>query len=237
MAFYEPWHGCHRYSDGCKFCYIHKGDYKRGIDTDKFTISPSFHNLIKKKKNGEYLLKSGKKIYMCFCSDFFLPEADSFRPEVWSMIKTRKDLNFFFLTKRIDRFPEVIPQDWGLGYENVTIGCTVENQLVANYRLSLFNTFPIKHKNIILQPLLEEVDISDYLKDIELVVVGGESDKNARPLNYDWVLKIREQCIKTKTPFQFRQCGTHFIKDGKLYTIPTKLLSAQAKKANIDYQI
>ena len=31
---------------------------------------------------------------------------------------------------------------------------------------------------------------------MELVVVGGQSDNNARPLNYDWVLDIREQCIK-----------------------------------------
>lgn len=31
---------------------------------------------------------------------------------------------------------------------------------------------------------------------IELVVVGGESDRHARPLHYDWVLDIREQCLR-----------------------------------------
>ncbi len=68
-------------------------------------------------------------------------------------------------------------------------------------------------------------------------MVGGESDRNARPLDYNWVLDIREQCIQKKVNFEFRQCGTHFIKDGKNYTIQTKDLTKQAKLANIDYNV
>ena len=26
MAVWNPWRGCHRHSEGCKYCYIHKGD-------------------------------------------------------------------------------------------------------------------------------------------------------------------------------------------------------------------
>jgi len=37
MARWDPWRGCHRYSEGCKFCYIHKGDAKRGVDTNHIT--------------------------------------------------------------------------------------------------------------------------------------------------------------------------------------------------------
>ena len=44
-----------------------------------------------------------------------------------------------------------------------------------------------------------------YLDDIELVVVGGESDYYARPLHYDWVLDIREQCVRKNVSFEFRQ--------------------------------
>lgn len=65
--------------------------------------------------------------------------------------------------------------------------------------------------------VLEKINIKDYLDDIELVVVGGESDYNARVLDYEWVLDIREQCIEKNVNFEFRQCGTNFIKDGKLY--------------------
>ena len=89
--------------------------------------------------------------------------------------------------------------------------------------------------NIICQPLIERVDISKYLDNIELVAVGGESDRNARPLDYAWVLSIREQCIAHKVHFEFRQCGTHFIKDGKKYVLATRDLCSQARKANINY--
>lgn len=113
--------------------------------------------------------------------------------------------------KRAKRFLKCIPDDWNDGHDNVTVGCTVENQKRADCRLALFSTMPIKHKNSICQPLIENINIKQYLKNIELVVVGGESDRNARPLNYDWVLSIREQCIETQTHFEFGQCGTHFF--------------------------
>lgn len=40
-------------------------------------------------------------------------------------------------------------------------------------------------------------------------------DPNASPLYYDWVLSVREQCIRQKVDFEFRQCGTHYVKDEK----------------------
>jgi len=66
--------------------------------------------------------------------------------------------------------------------------------------------------------------------------VGGESDYYARPFDYDWALDIREQCIRKKVSFEFRQCGTHFIKDGKKYKLQTKDLCSQARKADINFK-
>lgn len=86
------------------------------------------------------------------------------------------------------------------------------------------------------QPLIERVDLEPYLDGVELVVVGGESDRNARPLDYDWVLDIREQCIRKRVNFEFRQCGTHFIKDGRQYKLQTKDLCRQARLAGINYK-
>ena len=128
-----------------------------------------------------------------------------------------------------------IPDDWNDGYDNVVVCCTIENQSNVDRRLSLFQTLPIRHKCITAQPLIEHIDIEKYLDDIELVVVGGESDYYGRPLDYDWVLDIREQCIRQNVSFEFRQCGTHFIKDGKMYRLQIKDLCIQAKKASIDY--
>lgn len=235
MAMWNPWRGCKKCSEGCLHCYIHKGDVKRNIDTESIIKTKDFNKPIEKLKNGNYKMKSGL-IYVCFSTDFLIEEADNWRPECFKMIKERQDCTFLFLTKRIDRFDKCIPSDWGNGYDNVVIGCTIENQKNADYRLSIFNKLPIKHKCIIAQPLLENINIEKYLDGIELVIVGGESDINARPLNYDWVLNIREACIKKEVNFEFRQCGTYTIKDGKTYKLQTKDLTRQAKLANINYE-
>lgn len=234
MAMWNPWRGCHKYSEGCKFCYIHKGDNKHGVDTNNVVKTDNFNAPIEKDKKGEYKIKSGQTVYLCFSTDFLIEDADQWRNDCWSMIRERPDLHFIFLTKRIERFIQCIPDDWDDGYDNVTVGCTIENQDRADFRLSIFSKLPIKHKNIICQPLIQEVSIEKYLDEVELVVVGGESDYNARPLNYDWVLSIRKQCIDKNVRFEFRQCGTHFIKDSKSYTLNVRELCSQAKKANIN---
>jgi len=235
MAMWSPWRGCRKCSDGCLHCYIHKGDAKRNINTNDIVQTKDFSKPIEKLKNGNYKMKSGI-VYLCFSSDFLIEEADIWRRECWAMIRARQDCTFLFLTKRIERFMQCIPDDWGSGYENVVVCCTIENQRNADQKLSIFRSLPIKHKCITAQPLLESINIEQYLEDIELVVVGGESDPLARPLHYDWVLDIREQCIQKNVSFEFRQCGTHFIKDGKQYKLLTKDLCSQAKAAGINYQ-
>lgn len=236
MVVWEPWRGCHRYSEGCKFCYIHMADYKRNIDTNNVVKTKNFDKIIQKNKKGEYKVKSKEMVYVCFSSDFLIDEADDYRDECWKMIKERQDLTFLFLTKRIERFTKCIPDDWNDGYDNVIVGVSIENQKNADFRLSIFNQLPIKHKNIICQPLIEPINLAPYLKNIELVVVGGESHPFARPLNYDWVLDIREQCILNYTPFEFRQCGTNFIKEGRIQKLATKDLIKYARSMKIDFK-
>lgn len=234
MAMWNPWRGCHKCSEGCLYCYIHKGDAKRGVNTAEIVRTKDFSKPVGKKKNGEYKMKPGM-VYMCFSTDFLIEEADEWRGACWQMIRERQDCTFLFLTKRIDRFMNCIPEDWGSGYENVVICCTVENQKNADRKLRIFRDLPIRHKCITAQPLIEAIQIEEYLDDIELVVVGGESDRDARPLDYAWVLDIREQCVRKGVSFEFRQCGTHFIKDGKLYKLQTRELCSQARKADINY--
>ncbi len=117
------------------YCYIHKGDAKRGMDTGAIVKLDGFDAPVRKTKKGEYKMKPGQTVYVCFSTDFFIEEADEWRKECWEMMRERPDLHFLFLTKRIERFWNCIPDDWGDGYENVTIGCTVENQARADERL------------------------------------------------------------------------------------------------------
>ncbi|WP_278452279.1 DUF5131 family protein [Thomasclavelia spiroformis] len=235
MAIWNAWRGCRKCSEGCLHCYIHKGDIKRGIDTSDIVKTKDYNKPIERFKNGNYKMKSGI-VYTCFSTDFLIEEADEWRKECWNMIKERSDCTFLFLTKRINRFMECIPNDWDKGYDNVVVCCTIENQKNADYKLSIFKDLPIRHKCITAQPLLEKIDIEKYLDDIELVVVGGESDFKARPLYYDWILDIRNQCIRKNVNFEFRQCGTYTIKDGKKYKLSTRDLCKQAKLANINYK-
>lgn len=235
MPMWNPWRGCKKCSEGCLHCYIHKGDAKRGVDTSMIVKTKDFDKPIAQLKKGGYKMKPGL-VYLGFSTDFLIEEADAWRGECWRMIKERSDCTFLFLTKRIERFAQCIPEDWGDGYENVTVCCTIENQHNADKKLSVFRSLPIKHKCITAQPLIERVNLEPYLDGVELVVVGGESDKDARPLDYDWVIDIREQCIRKQVDFEFRQCGTYFIKDGRQYKLQTKDLCKQARLAGINYR-
>ncbi len=234
MARWDPWRGCKRYSAGCRYCYIHRGDAKRKVDTADIVKTDQFDKPTRKKKDGSYAMAPGV-VHLCFSSDFLLPEADRWREACWKMIKERSDCTFLFLTKRIERFPECLPDDWHDGYDNVVVCCTVEDQESADHRLAIFSELPIKHKQITAQPLLESIDIKRHLDGIECVLVGGESGRQARLLDYAWVLGIRDQCVRKNVSFIFRQCGTHFAKDGKQYKLRVKDLVRQAKLAGIDH--
>ncbi len=236
---WNPWHGCTKISEGCRNCYVYRQDemYGSAISSNICRKTADFNLPIKRKRNGTYKIESKQEILTCFTSDFFLNDADLWRNDCWEMIKQRSDCHFYFFTKRIDRFYQCLPQDWQDGYENVTIGCTVENQQVADYRLPIFLQAPIKKRLIIAAPILEQIDLTKYLSDkIQEVSVGGESGENARICNYDWILDIRDQCIEHNVSFTFHQTGANFVKDGRSYRIKRCYQKQQAQKANIDFQ-
>jgi protein gp37 len=232
---WNPWHGCHRISAGCAHCYVYRMDAKHGKDATKVERTSGFYLPVSHARDGSYKIPPGSFIWTCFTSDFLLADADIWRGEAWRMIRERSDCEFLFITKRITRFSQCMPEDWGEGYPNVSISCTVENQAMADERLMVFRDLPIRHKQIVCEPLLEKIDLSGYLGDwVESVTVGGESGDEARMCDYDWILDIRRQCIEVDVPFRFKQTGAHFIKDGKRYWIRRAMQHAQARKANIN---
>ena len=150
------------------------------------------------------------------------------------MIRERTDIDFLILTKRIDRFLVSLPEDWGEGYDNVNIGCTVENQELADYRLPLFLSYPIKRRFIACAPLLEAIDLTPYLHGVQHVTVGGETGRDARVCDYDWVLNIREQCAKANVTFWFKSTGSLFRRDGVAEKINPFNQTSAAKELGID---
>jgi len=235
---WNPWHGCRKLSEGCANCYVYRGDARRGRDSSVITKNQCFDLPICKNRKGEYKIPSGSVIATCFTSDFFLEEADEWRKEAWEMIRQRPDLQFFFITKRIDRFYVNLPDDWGDGYNNVSIGCTVENQDRTDYRLPLFKAMPVKRRTIICEPILERIDLSPYLDaSFVQVVTGGESGNESRPCDFDWITELRDLCEERGVSFWFKQTGSKFIKDGRLHIINRRMQHSQARKAGININV
>lgn len=230
------WHGCHKISEGCLHCYVYRRDSKYDIDSSQVRKTKAFRLPVERKQDGTYKIPPGALLWTCFTSDFFIEEADPWRIEAWAMMKVRPDINFVIVTKRVNRILQCLSPDWGNGYENVTVYCTVENQRQAKLRLPIFRKLPIIHKGIICEPLLEAINLKPWLgKGIEHVIVGGESGNDARPCHFDWVMQIRKDCIEQNIHFTFKQTGTSFIKDNKHYQIPRKDQMPQARKANMDF--
>lgn len=240
------WHGCHKKSEGCQHCYVYRRDAEYEKNSNVVTKTASFNLPVRRNRKGEWKVPSGTLMWTCFTSDFFIEDADEWRVDAWHMIRQRSDLHFFMVTKRPERILQCLPKDWderlwvdeygsGIGYEHVTICCTMENQRRTDERLPLFRDLPIRHKAIVCEPLLENIDFRGGLGSwCEQVTVGGESGPDARVCDYSWVLNIRKQCVAADVPFHFKQTGAHFRKDGLLYNIPRKLQMAQAHRAGID---
>lgn len=229
------WHGCHKKSEGCLHCYVFRRDSEFEKDSTVVTKTANFNLPVRRDRKGNWKVPPGTLMFTCFTSDFFIEEADEWRKEAWSMIRSRSDLLFYMVTKRPERVLQCLPDDWGDGYENVTLCCTMENQRRADERLPLFSDLPFCHKAIICEPLLESIDFRGLLGSwCEQVTVGGESGHNARICDYDWVLDIRKQCMEMNVPFHFKQTGAHFRKDSKIYNIPRNHQMSQAKRAAID---
>ncbi|MEG0736639.1 MAG: DUF5131 family protein [Longicatena sp.] len=230
---WEPWSGCYKISEGCSNCYFY-GPHAKRYGQNKIEKTDKFNWPIRMNAKGEYNIKGDKILATCFATDFFLPEADEWRKEAWAMIKERQDIEFLILTKRIDRFLVSLPEDWGTGYENVNIGCTVENQETADYRLPLFLSYPIKRRFIACAPLLESIDLTPYLHGVEHVSAGGETGRDVRVCDYDWVLNIREQCIKANVTFWFKNTGSQFRRNGSIEKVNPFKQTGLAKELDIN---
>ena len=236
MECWNPWHGCRKLSPGCAHCYVYRIDERHGKNAGEIGLNREFELPLKRRRDGSWRIPPGSLLSTCFTSDFLLQEADEWRPAAWEMMRQRSDLTFLFFTKRIDRLEQCVPPDWGEGYPNVCIGCSVENQDRADYRLPIFMQAPIRYKLIICAPLLGPVDLSPYLGSwVQEVSVGGESGPEARLCDYRWILDLHRQCWEREIPFTFHQTGALFRKNGRVYRIPRRFQHTQARKAGLSF--
>lgn len=235
---WNPWHGCTKYSEGCLNCYVYRIDGGFEKESRTVRLNAAYDLPVKSGRNG-FRIKPGDEVYTCLSSDFFIEEADAWRPHAWEMMAARRDLKFIIITKRIIRAALCLPPDWGDGsaYDHVYIGCTCENQRRADERLPVFLGLPVKHRFIVCEPLLERIDLTPYLTGgIGSVIAGGESGDDARVCDWSWVTGLRDQCAAAGVKFHFKQTGANFSKDGRVYSIPRKYQLDQARRAGIDIE-
>ncbi|WP_417083953.1 DUF5131 family protein [Evtepia gabavorous] len=135
---WNPWHGYHKCSEGCQYCYMYTMDQKNGRSgAEIYRTKTGFYYPLQKDRRGQYKIRSGEMLRVCMTSDFFLTEADPWRDEAWDMIRMRPDVIFFLLTKRPQRVSACLPEDWGNGWENVFFHVACENQIRANVPIVL----------------------------------------------------------------------------------------------------
>ncbi len=110
---------------------------------------------------------------------------------------------FQVLTKRSERLLELSPRlPWPV---NVWMGVSVES-LDYVHRIDHLRQSGARLKFLSLEPLLGPLPGLN-LAGIDWVIVGGESGPGARPMDPAWVLDLRDQCLRARVPFFFKQWG------------------------------
>ncbi len=201
---WNPVTGCTKVSEGCRNCYAERmalrlkamgqTNYKNGFDV---TLHEKMVDLPLKWKNPQ-------TIFVNSMSDLFheLIPIEFIKRVFYTMEKAYWH-HFQVLTKRSKRLAEIstmlrIPQ-------NVWIGVSVENQ-ETTHRINDLLSCPHQNLFLSLEPLLGPLR-GLCLKNINWVIVGGESGPRARPMNESWVIDILRVCQESNTPFFFKQWG------------------------------
>src|SRR5262245_48809217 len=182
---WNPWQGCHKKSPGCKNCYMFSDKRRYGQDPNVVVRSrpPTFNAPQKWQRQAE----AGdlrRLVFTCSWSDWFIEEADPWRPEAWAIIRACPLLSFQILTKRPERIAEQLPDDWGEGYPNVWLGVSIESNAYVD-RADLLRTLPAAVRFVSAEPLLGPLPDLD-LAGLDWLIVGGESGSGFRPMDPAW---------------------------------------------------
>ncbi|MDH4227572.1 MAG: phage Gp37/Gp68 family protein [Deltaproteobacteria bacterium] len=201
---WNPVTGCTKVSPGCKNCYAERmakrlqamgqPNYKNG-----FRVSMHAHAL-----SIPSFWKKPQMVFVNSMSDLFhkaVPE--DFILNVFDVMCRADQHIYQVLTKRSDRLLQL---DKKLPWKNhIWMGVSVENQDCVD-RIEHLRKTNARVKFLSLEPLLAPIRNLN-LKGIDWVIVGGESGPKARIIDPSWVIDIRNQCVRAKVPFFFKQWG------------------------------
>lgn len=203
-ATWNPLTGCNKISPGCKHCYAERMS-KRLKAMGQASYANGFNLTLH-----EHLLelplkwKKPQTIFVNSMSDMFHKDVPlEFIQTAFDTMNRAHWHRFQVLTKRSERLAEISPQlQWA---PNIWMGVSVETQDYVS-RIDDLRSTNAHIKFLSLEPLLGPLKKLN-LKGIHWAIVGGESGPGARPMEEQWVIDIRNQCVKAKVPFFFKQWG------------------------------
>lgn len=217
---WNPVTGCTKISAGCKFCYAERmarrlqamgqPNYRNGF---KVTLHPQALEL-------PLSWKRPQLIFVNSMSDLFHKDVPAeFIRRTFDVMRRAHWHQFQVLTKRSGRLAQLGPQLQWAG--NIWQGVSVEDERVTS-RIDDLRRCGARIKFLSIEPLIGPLRGLD-LSGIDWVIVGGESGPGARPMEKEWVLDIRDQCLHAGVPFFFKQWGgvnkkrTGRLLDGKTW--------------------
>lgn len=215
---FNPWIGCQKVSPACDHCYA------EGLATSRLGVQwgPGAERRKTAKGTWQKLARwqriaaeAGVTLTVfsgSLCDIFDNAVDDSWRIQLGAEIVAAPNLLFMLLTKRIGNaremleamFPEGVPANVALG---VTISSQPEAERDLPRAISVKHGLGIGRLFISGEPLLGPLDLSRWLGDVDLVIIGGESGVGARAMDVQWARVVRGDCTRTGTPFHFKQWG------------------------------
>ncbi|HVS80141.1 MAG TPA: phage Gp37/Gp68 family protein [Pyrinomonadaceae bacterium] len=203
-ATWNPVTGCSKISPGCKHCYAERMAKRlqsmgqpRYRDGFKLTLQP---DVIEQP----LAWKKPRLVFVNSMSDLFHDDVPlSYLKKVFQVMVEARWHIFQVLTKRSERLAEIANRlVWP---SNVWMGVSVESEDYT-YRIDDLSGIPAAVRFLSVEPLLGPINRLS-LRNIDWVIVGGESGPHARPINPNWVRSIRNDCVSAGVPFFFKQWG------------------------------
>lgn len=213
-ATWNPVTGCTKISPGCCHCYAERmarrlqamgqPRYRNGF---ALTLQPDVLEVPLKWRRP-------RMIFVNSMSDLFHKDVPtSYIIRCFDVMREASRHTFQVLTKRPERAAELACRlSWPA---NIWMGVSVETAQYAS-RIHYLRQIPASIRFLSLEPLLGPIPRLP-LADIHWVIVGGESGPAARPMKSEWVVQVRDRCIRHNVPFFFKQWGgTQKSKAGRL---------------------
>jgi protein gp37 len=220
QATWNPTTGCDRVSAGCDNCYAltlaarlkAMGSAKYQADGDPRTSGPGFAlTLHPVALHIPRRWREPRTIFVNSMSDLFHAKVPlSFVRDVFTVIADTPQHTYQMLTKRARRLRRLAT---GLEWPpNLWVGVSVEDNTTLD-RVDDLRHVPAAIRFLSCEPLLGPLD-GLGLDGIDWVIAGGESGRDARPPDPDWIRHLRDLTREAGVPFFFKQWGGRTAKSG-----------------------